>query len=135
MERATAFWTAERQRNLHAALEIARASPQGENDVKVLNIRHQVDTIDHAVAAGALVRCGHPDGSTNESGQHFDLTAHNYLCSKWSAADGASLARAGAAPDKLPEELAEDLKSAGAMPAVPEPGDEIKITDKTKSNN
>jgi hypothetical protein len=30
---------------------------------------------------------------------------HRFLCDKWSAAQGASVAREGAAPDKLPEEL------------------------------
>lgn len=92
---------------MQRGLTIAIESPHGENDPKVLNIRRMVATADYHVARRELIRCtrgimanGQPVG---------DLTASNYLCHKWTAAEGASIARAGQRADKLPEELADDL--------------------------
>lgn len=34
-----------------------------------------------------------------------DLVQHRYLCGNWTGRDGASVARAGAKPDDLPDEL------------------------------
>lgn len=39
------------------------------------------------------------------SPKHGEFTAHNFLCDRWDAAIGASVARAGAKLDLLPEEL------------------------------
>ncbi len=36
-----------------------------------------------------------------------DFKSHRFLCDQWSGKTGASVARAGAAPDKLPGELME----------------------------
>ena len=104
---ATDFWTKKRQDDLAIAVRLANESPLGENDPKVKNIRHMIDTVDHSVAAGALMRC--TKGRQPNGDPVGDLVAHNYLCDRWSAAQGASMARAGQAADKLPEELAEDL--------------------------
>lgn len=104
---AAEFWTEQRQHNLTIALGIANESALGENDQRVRNIRHMVDTADHAVAARAVVRC--TKGRQPNGDPVGDLVAHSYLCDRWVAAEGASMARAGAAPDKLPEELVEEL--------------------------
>lgn len=109
MEKATAFWTDRRQADLRKALDIARTSPLGEQDPKVLNIRNMVDTCDHAVASGALVKCGSLTAKTAHNEPIGDLVAHNYLCNSWSGATGASIAREGGKLDELPEELADKL--------------------------
>lgn len=102
-----AFWTDRRQHNLKAALEIAQSSPLGEKHQKVINIKAMVDTLDHQVAAHNLLRC--TTGRTADGKPVGGLVAHNYLCDRWNAAEGASLARGGQKADKLPEELAADL--------------------------
>lgn len=104
------FWNDARQRDLQTALGIANDSLLGEQDPKAKNIRHMIDTIDHQVASGQLVRCGkNPKGKNAMNEPVGDLVANAFLCNGWSAAQGASVARAGAAPDKLPEELIERL--------------------------
>lgn len=100
-------WDTNRQRDLQRALAIALESPLGEGDQRVVNIRNMVDTTDHAVAAGALRHCD--KGITALGLPVGDLVAHNYLCTKWTAAPGASLAREVGKTEKLPEELADDI--------------------------
>ena len=103
------LWNGRRQDNLKIALELARSSPLGENDQRVYNIRTMVDTTDNAVASGALGHCS--GNGENAHGQPVgELVMHNFLCHKWSAAEGASLAREFGKTDKLPEELAADLE-------------------------
>ena len=107
--RAAAFWTQRRQQDLARALTIAQEHPaQGEEHTQVVNIRRMVDTIDNQVAAGTLLRCG-GDGKTAAGDPVADLVAHNFLCHKWSGAQGASIARAGQRADDLPEELADKI--------------------------
>ncbi len=103
---ATEFWTQKRQADLAIAKRLADGSPMGYEEPHAKNIMHMVDTVDHSVAAHALLRCtkgvcanGEPVG---------DFVAHNYLCSKWSGKQGASLAREGKLDD-LPEELADKI--------------------------
>lgn len=103
----TQFWEERRLHDLARAKGIASGSLLGENHQKVLNIRRMVDQLDHQVAAGNLRRC--TTGRTPDGTPVGDLVAHNYLCTRWSAAEGASMARAGQKADKLPEELAEEL--------------------------
>lgn len=110
-ESANKFWSDKRQKDLEEAVRIAAASDLGENDPKVINIRNMVDLADHAVAAGALVRCStkNPRAKTALGADVGDLVVHNYLCNSWSAAQGASIARAGGKADDLPEELIDKL--------------------------
>jgi len=67
----------------------------------VENATRITDNIEAAIGQGLYMICknrGKPD--------KFDTYVnHRFLCDKWSAAQGASVAREGAAPDKLPEEL------------------------------
>ncbi len=57
------------------------------------------------------IRSGHPIFGqmalcdARSSAKYGSYVSDKYLCDQWSAAQGASVARAGAAPDKLPEEL------------------------------
>lgn len=109
------FWNERRQKDLQRALDISLASKAGENHPKCLNIRHMVDKIDNLVAAGALVSCGTNlvrPGRSADGQPVGDLIAPNYLCEKWTGAQGASIARAGQGPDPLPEELADKLGDA-----------------------
>ncbi len=99
---AVAYWTDKRKNDLQIAKNLAGESPKGFEHPEVKNILKRVDTLDHTVAAGALIRC--TTGVTAKGLPVGDLTAHNYLCSKWSGAQGASLARDGKL-DELPEEL------------------------------
>lgn len=109
-QNANAFWTERRQQDLTKALHIAQTSILGEQDPKCLNIRNMVDKTDHGVASGALLRCvANPKGQTATGEPVGDLVVHNYLCHRWSGAQGASIARAGAKPDDLPEELVDKL--------------------------
>lgn len=107
---ATAFWTEARQRDLATAIGIAQDDPQGEESLKVKNIRHMIDTTDHQVALGTLIRCSH--GRKPNGDPVGDLVAHNYLCSRWSA-KATGLDRDIGKTDKLPEELVEDLDGKG----------------------
>ena len=67
-----------------------------------------VDLVDHGIASGGLGMClaGGVDRDGNPVG---DFVKDVYLCEKWSGAQGASVARAGAAPDPLPAELEDKI--------------------------
>lgn len=99
------WWNERRLIDLKAAVVLAQESPLGEKLPKVVQIRRMVDMLDKAVAEGAMIRC--TKGVTAIGETIGDLTPHNYLCDRWCGAVGASLAREGGAPDKLPEELME----------------------------
>jgi hypothetical protein len=109
------WWNEQRQKDLKRALDVSLASKLGENHPKCMNIKAMVDKIDHLIAAKALVRCGSGlvrPGRTADGKPVGDLIAPNYLCNRWSGAQGASIARAGQAPDPLPEELADKIGNA-----------------------
>lgn len=108
-------WSQKRQGNLEQALKISLESGQGEDDHRVYNIRGMVDKLDHEIARGSAGVCkgGGKDPQGNDVG---DFVVHNYLCSKWSAAQGASMARGGQKADKLPEELQEELDGPRPFP-------------------
>lgn len=101
-------WTHKRQQDLSKGLNIAMSSPLKEDDPKVRNIRHMVDTLDKQIAAGVIGTCTN-DGETAVGAPVGDFVVANYLCHKWSAAQGASIARAGQKADDLPEEVADKL--------------------------
>lgn len=107
-EDARKKWTADRQKNLNEALEITLGSPQGEDDVRVYNIRGMIDRLDNEIAKGSAGVC-HGKGRLPNGDSVGDFVVHNYLCDRWSGAQGASMAREGKGTDKLPEELQEEL--------------------------
>lgn len=100
------YWKDKRQQDLEVAAQKALASPQGENDPTVVNIRRMIDAIDTGLATHNLTRCTGKgvDAKDNPVG---DFVKSNYLCRKWTAAQGASVARAGQKADDLPMELEE----------------------------
>jgi len=114
-EEARRKWSAKRQGNLEQALKISLESPQGQDDQRVYNIRGMVDRLDHEIAKGSAGVCsgGGKDPHGNPVG---DFVVHNYLCSKWSGAQGASMARGAQKADKLPEELQEQLDGPRPYP-------------------
>lgn len=103
-ERARAIWNQKRQQDLEHAARVALQSPMGEDDPEVVNIRNLVDGIDKGIASWNLTKCfgGGVDANGNSVG---DFVKSNYLCRKWTAKTGASVARAGQKPDDLPMEL------------------------------
>lgn len=116
--KATKFWSDRRQVDLNTALKLSIESPDGEKDLKVYNIKKMVDTLDHAVASGALIHCHNNIGRTATGQPVGDLVAHSYLCDRWTGAPGASMARGGAKPDELPEELIEKLDGVVNRPLI-----------------
>ncbi len=103
-ETAKEWWKTKRQQDLQAALSVALESPMKEGDPQVVNTRRMVDAIDVGLATGNLGMCigKGVDAQDNPVG---DLVKSNYLCRKWTGAEGASVARAGQAADPLPMEL------------------------------
>lgn len=105
-DKAKEIWKDRRQQDLAAGLRISLESPLGEGDQRVVNIRRMVDAIDTGLATFNLTHCkgGGVDAHENPVGT---FVKSNYLCHKWSAAQGASVAREGQKADDLPMELAE----------------------------
>ncbi len=103
-KRGKEYWLDKREKDLETAVTKATASPEGENDNAVVNIRRMVAAIDQGLAFGTLTKCFGPgvDANDNPVG---DFVKSNYLCRKWSAATGASIAREGQKADDLPMEL------------------------------
>lgn len=100
---AKRWWDEARQKLLTQALDIAMNSPAGEDHPKVKAIRQQVPMMDSQMAAKQFVACHvGRDPKGNPVGDFVHCT---YLCDRWTARQGASIARAGSAPDRLPEEL------------------------------
>lgn len=116
-QRAKEWWSRRRQEDLGKALQIAIESPDGETDIQVTNIRRMVDAVDHAVAKGAMLRC--TKGKTANGQPVGDLVTHNYLCDRWTAAPGASIARGGAKADELPEEILDKLDGTPERKPIP----------------
>ena len=103
-DKAKEVWQGKRQQDLAKATEISIASPLGEEDPTVKNIRHMVNLVDHGLASGNLTMCTGKgrDAKGNPVG---DFVKSNYLCDRWSGATGASIAREGQKADDLPMEL------------------------------
>lgn len=130
-ETASAFWTEQRKGKLLMLRQLIEQSGQGHaikhdlvhgvvvdwSIVKMTpamdKVKSEIDTIDHSVAARALLRC--TKGVTAFGAPVGDLVAHNYLCSKWTGRDGASVAREGGKLDALPEELIDKLDGSQAI--------------------
>lgn len=106
-DRAREMWKHKRQQDLAVAAKLVLDSPMGENDPQVRNIRRMVDAIDIGLATYNLGACD-GTGTDKDDNPVGDLVKSNYLCRLWNAAQGASVARGGQAPDPLPMELLED---------------------------
>lgn len=103
-EAAKQFWKDKRQKELAYATQQALADPLGEDAPQVIAIRRMIDAADKGVASGLLAKC-------RVGGSEADLISIGFLCDKWTARDGASVARDGKPVDKLPEELMEGMES------------------------
>ncbi len=103
-DNAKKFWEDKRQKDLQQALDQALTDPMKEDAPQVKRIKHMVNEVDNAVAAGLLIRC-------RVGGSEADLISIAFLCDKWTAATGASEARDGAPVDKLPGEVMEEVQS------------------------
>lgn len=99
------WWDKARGDILARAITIATSSKLGEEDPRVLAIRRDVPAIDQGMQVNGFVSC--KMGRDPKGGPLGDFIASTYLCDRWTGRDGASLAREGQAPDKLPEELME----------------------------
>lgn len=108
---ADLWWSEARAKTLERGVAIALKSPHGEKDERVKNIRAMVPKTDVQIEAKQWIHCEkgkNPDGS-----EVADFVAAAFLCGQWTGASGASVARAGAAPDKLPQELMERFMDDG----------------------
>jgi hypothetical protein len=103
-DKAKAIWKDKRQADLAIAARKALESPMGEQEPAVVSIRRMVDAIDVGLASYNLTTCTGKGVDANEN-PLGDYVKSNYLCHKWSAAQGASIARAGQKADDLPMEL------------------------------
>lgn len=101
------WWDEGRAKLLARAVEIATSSPLGEEDQRVLNLRSTVPQLDYGMENRQWVSCRVGKTATGEPVGDFVNQA--FLCGEWQGRAGASVARAGQAPDKLPEELQERL--------------------------
>lgn len=110
-EVARKWWLEKREKDLQVAVGIALSSPIGEKDQKVVNIRRTTALIDEAVGTSSLIKCM-GNGVDRHGNPVGDLVRSVYLCRKWSGAQGASVARAGEAPDLLPDELEDKVKGS-----------------------
>lgn len=75
-----------------AAADVMKRIDGIENATRIM------DNIEGAIGQGLYMIC-----KNKLSGHQY--VNHRFLCDKWDAAQGASVARAGQGPDKLPEEL------------------------------
>ena len=116
MREASTFWFGDkdkgtlgrREENLQAAVVLAIESPLGENHPKVLRLRRMVEFCDNAVRSRVMIRCG--GGGVDAKGDPVgELVANSFMCRKYVASTGASLAREGQRINNLPEEVREKL--------------------------
>jgi hypothetical protein len=135
-EKAKPLWEQKRQVDLQTALNIALELPDGEpktaeeaktpQAMRCFNIKKMVDSLDHLVASGH-VGCCTRGGRTADGNPVGDFVVHSFLCDRWNALAGASLAREGGKLDDLPEEardkmnnrtlISDEMAAAGIVPA------------------
>lgn len=108
---AKLWWDKARGDTLARGVQIATSSPLGEQDERVKNVRAMVPQMDVNVERKQWVTCS--TGKDPSGNPVADFVHHTYLCSKWTGAVGASVAREGEKLDKLPEELMEDFTKDG----------------------
>lgn len=102
------WWDRARPHMLEKAVAMALASKEGEEDVRVRNIRTLVAGLDKSIEDGLYGVCKVDGGTTLVNAppnQLGNFVPHQFLCPKWTGVQGASIARAGQAPDILPDEL------------------------------
>ena len=109
-DKAKPLWTEKRQNDLNTALTLALDAPDGEDNVRVRNIRSMVDSLDHLVASGH-VGCCTGGGKTANDEPVGDFVVHSFLCGSWNGMVGASLACIDGKLDALPEETADKLNT------------------------
>jgi hypothetical protein len=99
------WWKSARAATLANGAGIATTSPYGEQDERVKAIRRNVPLTDLAIERREWGSCSR---GVKADGQPVgDFVASTFLCDRWTAQAGASVARESAVPDKLPEELME----------------------------
>lgn len=113
------WWSKARAAYLAKATQLAIKSPLGEEYTPVKNIRRMIPAIDYKMEARAFGTCKRGVTAIGEPVGHFVLST--YLCDRWTAAPGASVAREGKGPDKLVEELMEDKGLDGGLGSDPVP--------------
>jgi hypothetical protein len=110
---AKLWWDKARADTLARGAGIAVESPLGENDERVKSIRRNVPLTDVQIGQKQWISCKvgkNPDGTPVA-----DFVASTFLCGQWSGASGASIAREGKGPDKLPQELMERFEDDGKL--------------------
>lgn len=98
-ERSKTYW-----RNVARPRDDQRAKAHeiAGNHKVAAEMTSTIDTAEKAIMLGVVGICG--AGKVNS-----EYVANNYLCDGWTGKQGASLAREGAKPDLLPEELREEV--------------------------
>lgn len=66
----------------------------------------RIEEAEDTIKSGNAIRCTNRlVQSSADPNKASDFKNHRFLCDQWSAATGASVARAGQGADKLPDEL------------------------------
>lgn len=106
-EKAITLWW-DQTRTAWLAKAAGRAVTHGENDMKVRGLRQTIPQIDAGMEQHVWGLCA----LNTDGGSEGLFKASTYMCDKWSGAVGASVAREGQAPDRLPAEIAAELDDA-----------------------
>ena len=69
--------------------------------------QQQVDQMDKAIGLGVIGMCMRGSRPMTLGGPEGDFVEHRFLCDRWDAKQGASLATSGKLLDKLSDELAD----------------------------
>ncbi len=113
------WWTAMRATWLQKAVNISLQSPKGEDERRVRVLRQMTADMDVSIEQNGWICCSvgvkPTQANPNVEEPVADLVPANFLCRKWTAKQGASVAREGAGPDKLPEEIFEDFNRDGKI--------------------
>ncbi len=96
------WWDEARQKLLQKGITLALSTPLGEKDLKVLAIRKGAPQMDAQMTAQQWGCC--KVGIKADGTPVDNFVASTFLCRMWTGAQGASVAREGAASDRLPEE-------------------------------
>lgn len=107
-EKSKKFWELCKKRDLASAAMMAATDPRGEQTPAVINTRKMVREAGAAVALGLFGMCTVPNPAIKS-----DFVQASHLCDRWTGRQGASVARAGSAPDSLPAELKEKIDGDG----------------------
>ena len=107
------WWQAMRDQWLAFGVRVAAESPKGENDERAKMLRRAIPEMDIGIEQNKWICCSvgvkPADNDRNKEEPVADLVPANFLCRKWTAKQGASIARGGEKLDVLPEEAMDDL--------------------------